>query len=156
MIIVQFFFCSILQCSWFFIRSKVFPFQTHLSVSDRNRWFMFFLYIWAFEKLKDNGTFLIVVIFYGLAPTTFEKREFTLDDYYIWSYPANPDVFEPKIINILREIKPKDFSSLGSAVSEELHNKQTDRLTRCCYRIYQYTYNGFSLRYSRGYIWRRR
>ena len=42
---------------------------------------------------------------------------------------TNPDVFKPKTFSIPRGIIPQNFSSLGFAVSEDLGNIQTHRLT---------------------------
>ena len=41
---------------------------------------------------------------------------------------TNSDIFYPKTFLFPRGIIPKNFSSLGFAVSEELGNKQTNRL----------------------------
>ena len=52
---------------------------------------------------------------------------------YTCYFPANgstnPDVFQPKTFPIPRGIIPQNFSSLGFAVSEELGNIQTHKLT---------------------------
>ena len=52
---------------------------------------------------------------------------------FFFYFPANgstnPDVFQPKTFPIPRGIIPQNFSSLGFAVSEELGNKQTHKLT---------------------------
>ena len=47
---------------------------------------------------------------------------------FLFICSTNPDVFSPKTFLIPRGIIPQ-FSSLGFAVSEELGNKQTNRLT---------------------------
>ena len=66
------------------------------------------------------------------------RRQYTC--YFPANDSTNPDFFYPKTFPIPRGISPKNFSSLGFAVSEELGKKQIGRLTHsltsyCFYRV---------------------